>query len=130
MGNIYIKFKDERTRNLNLKPKTRLRQAFEKSVIKILKAITPNANPDFDDKIDEVSLWLIEINEETGDAEREIGINEEGQTILIMPFNRNFGFWTDNTYKLNDFVECFGAVHIDNKEFYFRWDRFENGYSS
>jgi hypothetical protein len=127
MEQIYLRFKiDTGTKKTNDKPKTWLTKAFEKSVNKVLKTILPNANPDFDDKIDDVDEWLVEINEETAMPEREIGINNNGQTIMVMPFGKNYGYWTDNNLKLDDFVELFKAKRIAGKEFNDRWDKFEN----
>ena len=129
MGQIYLKFKDVKGTNSDDKPKTWLTKTFEKSVIKVLTTIIPKANPDFEDKIGDVDEWLIEINEETETPEREIGINNQGRTIMIMPFGRNYGYWTDNNLKLNDFIETFQATLIVDKEFNERWDKFENGNS-
>jgi hypothetical protein len=128
MGQIYIKFKNSKeTGNSDGRPKTWLTRTFQKSLIKVLTTIIPKANPDFDDKIADVDEWLIEINEETGEPERELGINKTGQTIAIMPFNRNYGYWTDNSLNLDDFLDEFNATRIESREFNNRWDRFENG---
>lgn len=127
MGQIYIKFKvDKLTNHSGDKPKTWLTRTLQKSLT-VLTTIIPKANPDFDDKIDDVDEWFIEINEETGEPEREIGINNVGQTIAIMPFNQNYGYWTDNNFNLDDFVEKFNATQMTSKEFNNRWDRYENG---
>ena len=125
MGHIYLKFKDVKGTSSDDKPKTWLTKTFEKSVIKVLMTIIPKANPDFEDKFFDVNEWLIEINEDAETPEREIGINDLGQTIMIMPFGRNFGYWTDNNLKLNDFIEIFNATLIVDKEFNDRWDKFE-----
>jgi hypothetical protein len=127
MGQIYIKFKvDKLASHSDDKPMNWLTRTLQKSV-KALTTIIPKANPDFDDKIDDVDEWLIEINEETGEPERELGINNTGQTIAIMPFNQNYGYWTDLNLNLDDFLEDFNATSIESKEFNNRWDRFENG---
>lgn len=115
------------TKKSDDKPRAWLTRTFEKSVIKVLTTILPKANPDFEDKIDDVDEWLVEINEETETPEREIGINHRGRTIMIMPFGKNYGYWTDNNLKLNDFVEIFNAARIADKEFNDRWDKYENG---
>lgn len=128
MGQIYLRFKkDTGTKNSGDKPKTWLTKVFEKSAIKVLTTILPKANPDFEDKIDDVDEWLVEINEETATLEREIGIDNRGQTIMIMPFGKNYGYWTDNNLKLDDFVEIFKATRFADKEFNDRWDKFEKG---
>ncbi len=127
MGQIYIKFKvDKLATQSSDRPKTWLARTLQKSLT-ALTTIIPKANPDFDDKIVDVDEWLVEINEETGKPDREIGINNEGQTIAIMPFNQNYGYWTDNNLSLDDFLEQFNATRIESKEFNNRWDRYENG---
>jgi hypothetical protein len=126
MGQIYLKFNDDKARrNSDDKPKTWLTRTLEKSVVKILTTIIPKANPDFEDKLQDVKEWLIEIDEEAEIANREIGINNEGQTIMIMPFGDNHGYWTDNNLKPTDFIELFQATTINRKEFTDRWDKFE-----
>jgi len=89
--------------------------------------IIPKANPDFEDKLQDVDEWLIEIDEEAEIANREIGINNKGQTIMIMPFGDNHGYWTDNNLKPTDFVELFHATTISENEFTERWGKFEKG---
>ncbi|WP_276979490.1 hypothetical protein [Flavobacterium filum] len=127
MGQIYIKFKvNKLTTHSGDRPKAWLTRTLQK-FLTALTTIIPKANPDFDDKIDDVDEWLVEINEKTGEPEREIGINNVEQTIAIMPFNQNYGYWTDNTFNLDDFVEKFNATQINSKEFNNRWDRYENG---
>lgn len=61
MGQIYLKFKYNTATNSDDKPKTWLRETFEKSVIKILMTIILRANPDSEEKIGHVDEWLIEI---------------------------------------------------------------------
>ncbi len=126
MGQIYLKFNDDKVkRSSDDKPKTWLTRTVEKSVEKILTTIIPKANPDFEDKLQDVKEWLIEIDEEAEIANREIGINSKGQTIMIMPFGDNHGYWTDNNLKSTDFIEVFQATTINEKEFTDRWDKFE-----
>jgi len=127
MGQIYIKFKNKSgTNSPDDKPKTWLTKTLEKSVVRVLETIIPKANPDFEGKIGDVNEWLIEINEETEIPDREIGVDNRGQTIMIMPFGDNYGYWTDNNLKLNDFRDIFNATNIPDKEFNDRWDGFEN----
>lgn len=127
MGQIYLKFKVDKGKSPDDKPKTWLTNTFEEFAVKVLTKIIPKANPDFDDKIDDVNEWLLEFDEETETPEREIGINNRGQTIMIMPFGRNYGYWTDNNLKLKDFIETFNVTPVVDKEFNDRWNQFENG---
>ncbi|MBK7855618.1 MAG: hypothetical protein IPJ79_12590 [Bacteroidetes bacterium] len=49
----------------------------KKALVGILTTIIPKANPDFEDKIDEVQYWLVECDNETGIPEREIGLERK-----------------------------------------------------
>lgn len=113
------------TRNSDDKPQTWLTRTLKKSVEKILTTIIPKANPDFEDKLRDVKEWLLEIDEDAEIANREIGINSNGQTIMIMPFGENHGYWTDNNLKSTDFIELFKAITINEREFNDRWEKFE-----
>lgn len=127
MEHIYIKFKVRKSASQSEdKPMNWVKKNLRKFV-KTLTTIIPTANPDFDDKIDDVNEWLIEIDEETGEPKRELGVDSKGQTIAIMPFNRNYGYWTDLNLNLDDFVDDFNATRIESKEFNNRWDRFATG---
>lgn len=97
----------------------------ENSVIKVLTTIIPKANPDFDKEIGNVDEWLIEFNKETGVPQREIGIDKDGKTIMIMPFRNNYGYWTDNNLRLAEFNEQFQTTVTTEFEFNTMWDAFE-----
>ena len=47
------------------------------------------ANPDFESKIDDVKVWLIECNTASGIPQREIGLNAQGEAIVKVPYNEN-----------------------------------------
>ncbi len=88
----------------------------------LLKLIIPKGNPDFDKQIDNVEFWLLECEIESGIPEREIGIDKNGNVIVKMPFKNNYGYWTDNNLKFNDFIEKFKATEIEKIEFEFNWE--------
>lgn len=88
----------------------------------LLKLIIPKGNPDFDKQIDNVEFWLLECEIESGIPEREIGIDKNGNVIVKMPFKDNYGYWTDNNLKFNDFIEKFKATEIEKREFEFNWE--------
>ena len=88
----------------------------------LLKLIIPKGNPNFDKQIDNVEYWLLECEIESGIPEREIGIDKNGNVIVKMPFKDNYGYWTDNNLKFNDFVEKFKATEIEKREFEFNWE--------
>jgi len=91
---------------------------------RILTKIFPSANPDFEDKIAEVQYWLLELDSETGNPKREIGLNKERQAILKMPFKRNYGYWTDSNVTLNEFKKSSDVSEISKDSFEEMWEQF------
>jgi len=90
---------------------------------KIARKIIPLANPDFEAKILETNIWLIEFDNENIPV-REIGINNLNEPIMIMPYKNNYGFWTDNNLKLQDFKNGFEFYEIDGDAFENNWKKF------
>ncbi|MEO6542082.1 MAG: hypothetical protein ABIN74_13850 [Ferruginibacter sp.] len=93
----------------------------------ILTTIIPVANPDFENKIDNVSYWLIEFENEHEYPSREIGLDTSKKPIMIMPWQKNYGYWTDNNLLLKDFRAHFETVDITKEEFETNWNLFEQG---
>lgn len=89
----------------------------------ILTTIIPKANPNFDQKIDEVRYWLVEFDND-GIPKREIGLDKEKQVILKMPYKDNYGYWTDNNLLLNDFRKHFVVSEISKNSFEQSWSYF------
>jgi hypothetical protein len=83
MSNTYIKFKS---------PKTGVRKTPENIGKRIAKAILttniPVANPDFENKMDEVSTWLIEFENDSYYPNREVGLDSLDKPIMIMPWKK------------------------------------------
>ncbi len=102
-----------------------IKSSLKKAFVGILTTIIPRANPDFENKIDEVYYWLIECDNETGIPEREIGLDKEGRVILKMPFKDNYGYWTDNNLLLNDFKEHFKTSEVSKDIFEWKWEMFD-----
>jgi hypothetical protein len=119
MRKIYIKFEAPGTTK-----KLRLKNSFTKSVIRILSKFLPAANPDFDQKIDDVKFWLVEWDSETGIPEREVGLDGDSRVIMKMPFKNNYGYWTDNNLRLSDFRELFKVSEISMESFEEQWRLF------
>ncbi|GEJ39764.1 conserved hypothetical protein [Flavobacterium psychrophilum] len=117
----YIKFKIPENIS-ETKKKSFFEKCFLKAVSFILMKITPKANPDFDNQIDNVEYWLLECEKESGIPEREIGIDKNGNAIVKMPFKSNYGYWTDNNLQLKDFIEKFKASEIEKREFESKWE--------
>ena len=121
MSNTYIKFKSPNfgTRKTPENIGTRLLKT-------VLTTILPIANPDFEDKISDASFWLIEFEADSYYPNREIGLDIEGNPIMIMPWRKNYGYWTDNNLVLNDFRSHFETVVISKEEFEKAWKLFES----
>jgi len=104
---------------------SRFHKMIENATVKILTAIIPKANPDFDDLIGEVDFWKIEYDLTEKTTWREIGFDKNGNSIVAMPFRENYGFWTDNNLTLKDY-ENFEPKEINAEEFDKDWAEFEN----
>jgi len=91
--------------------------------VRILERILPKANPDFEDKIDEVRCWLLEFDSETGKVQREIGLDKEGHIVLKAPFRENYGFWTDSPCLFSK--DSFKAIEISKDNFEDSWELFD-----
>lgn len=89
---------------------------------RFLLFILPRSNPDFDDKIDLVSQWLLEFEDENSVPTREIGIGFDGKVLMKMPYNKNYGYWSDNNLTYNDFKSSFNVKIIKKDFFIEKWD--------
>ena len=56
----------------------------------------PKGSPDYEEVVDNVRYWHIEIDNDTGQADREIGFDDFDKPIVFAPTNRNYGLWTDS----------------------------------
>ncbi len=92
--------------------------------IAVLSKIIPKANLDFDDLIDNVSEWLIEIKVNGNKPNREIGIDNNGDVIMVFPWDPDYGYWTDNNLLLNDFKKNFNTTDITQEEFNKKWNEY------
>lgn len=124
MAKVYLKFEAPKTDEPNTKDNP-IQRVMMKAWVSILKKAIPKANPDFDDIIDEVQYWLIECDNVTGIPEREIGLNKEGEVVLKMPFKHNYGYWTDNNMRMDDFKKHFVLAEIGKESFEHYWDLFD-----
>ncbi|WP_297694691.1 hypothetical protein [uncultured Eudoraea sp.] len=98
---VYIKF--ELPKGKSFPEPSKLQKVIENAVSKILTAVIPKGNPDFDDIIQEVDFWKIEYDMAEQVVWREIGFDKNGNSIVAMPFEENYGFWADNNLTLEDF---------------------------
>jgi hypothetical protein len=123
MDKSYIQFEVIKNKNEPSKDGS-IKNALKKVLTNALTSVIPKANPDFDSKIKEVKIWLVECHNETGIPEREIGIDKEGKTILKMPYKDNYGYWTDNNLILEDFKHRFSTTEINKEYFEKSWGLF------
>lgn len=120
----YIQFKVPKYEQ-NSQPQGVLKRNIKKAIIRIVSLVIPKANPDFEKKIDKVETWLVELDNESGIPEREIGMDKDGRIIVKMPFKNNYGYWTENNLILPDFKEHFDTTEIGQDSFENYWNLFE-----
>jgi hypothetical protein len=122
MSNTYIKFSypDSKVKKVPENIGKRLAKV-------VLESIAPIANPDFEKKIDKVAFWLIEFENDSYYANREIGLDSSGKTIMIMPWEKNYGYWTDNNLVIENFRTNFETININKEEFEKYWRSFVPG---
>jgi len=93
---------------------------FYKTLAKLAEKLIPNANPDFDQVICQVKIWLLEFNRD-GKPSREIGLDKDRIEICKMPFENNYGYWCDNNFLLSDFKNKFSYRAITSNDFESSW---------
>lgn len=119
MENTYLKIELEET----IKPKD---QVFFKTLLwEFLSTIFPKANPDFENQIQNINIWLIEFDV-NGIPEREIGLDKDEKVVMIMPWKDNYGYWTDTNFNLKDFKNGFNYLQIAEAYFENAWNQFES----
>lgn len=108
---------------LKIKAKKLITEKKEKKnfLERVLSFVIPRANPDFENKIQKVSNWLLEFDDERSTPNREVGLDYANEVILKMPYKKNYGYWTDNNLIYRDFVEIFYCEIIDKKIFEQNW---------
>ena len=119
----YIQFKVPKSEH-NSHSDGVIKRSIKKAIIGIVSSIIPKANPDFENKIDLIETWIVELDNETGIPEREIGMDKDGRIIVKMPFKDNYGYWTDNNLLLTDFKDSFNTKEISQDSFENYWSLF------
>ena len=96
----------------------------QRAIVRLLYAVIPAANPNFEGSYEKVRRWWIEIDE-LGTPQRELGFNEGGEVIVAGPIGRNNGFFTDSnaTFSLED------GQGIEQTRFEAEWSEFEGRFS-
>lgn len=121
----YVKFEAPKYFDELIKKEVRHKKVkliFWKIFIRLLKIIIPQANPDYEEKIDDVKFWLLEFGDEHSYPIREVGLDEKQQSIVKMPYKTNYGYWTDNELKLDDFKKLFSVESINQDYFIEKWN--------
>ena len=118
MKNTYLKIELDESKN------PQKSNFFHNFLEKFLSTILPKANPDFENQIQNINIWLIEFDED-GIPEREIGLDKDGKTVMIMPWKDNYGYWTDNNFNLQDFENGFNSSEIEKDYFEKEWIQFD-----
>lgn len=120
MNSIYIKFTDPDSH-----PKQVKKSWWKRIIQTLLISFIPVGNPNFEKKIEEVKQWLIEFKDGDQYPDREIGLDNLQQPVMIMPWRRNYGYWIENNLLSNDFRSRFNTVEITRDEFEKHWNQFE-----
>lgn len=121
METTYIQFEVPKNEN-QTSADGLLKRSLKKVIIGVLTTVIPKANPDYENQIDNVKSWLVELEPDTGIPQREIGLDNKGNTILKMPYKDNYGYWTDNNLLLEDFKKHFQVNEIDRITFETKWN--------
>jgi hypothetical protein len=97
----------------------------QKVIIKVLSAFLPLANPDFEGQFVNVKEWYLEFVSEFSTPNREIGLDKLGNIIVVGPYGRNMGFWTDSIMKLEDLKKIAQVQFITQQDFDDLWNNWE-----
>jgi len=125
METTYIQFDAPQDR-IKAKDESLFKRSIKSLITNLLIKIIPQANPDFERKIENVIYWLVECELKSGVPQREIGLDEQRRAIMKMPYKNNYGYWTDNNLLLKDFKEHFNVSEITKEAFEQQWSLFES----
>ncbi|MGB1293979.1 MAG: hypothetical protein ACPG6V_00765 [Flavobacteriales bacterium] len=95
----------------------------EDFIINALKALIPVGNPDFQDQLKRVESWLVEYDHDSKMTTREIGLNNKGEVLFILPLEKNLGYWSNDKRGLLDFEEI-ELLDYQQSEFENKWNHF------
>ena len=84
------------------------------------------ANPDFMSQYDSVVHWYAEVDTESRNVIREIGLNSRNEPIVLGPFGRNDGVWMGLCVGI-DFER---RLEIDKRVFEAAWDQLAAEYKN
>ncbi len=101
------------------------KKLLRKTLSSILSKIIPIANPLFENRFETIKTWLLEIEKESGLPNREIGLDQNGDCVIILPFKDNYGYWIDTDMHLKNFKSQFAATEITKLLFERKWADFK-----
>lgn len=116
----YIQFEVKSSENQSSKQNNLFRKVFSTAISKLI----PIANPLFENRFELVKIWLLEIENESGFINREVGLNENEDCIIILPFKNNYGYWLDTNMRLEDLKSQFFITEITEFLFEKKWADF------
>lgn len=111
----YLEFK-----MLNQNTKIKI-NCFYKIITRLVYFFKLSANPDYDEKINEVEYWVLEFENKNEFPIREIGLDKNKNIILKMPYKNNYGYWTDNNMRYEDFLSSFKCKIVSEDYFNKKW---------
>lgn len=106
---------------LNDKKENDSTSGLESFIVKMLNSIIPVGNPDYNEQIGEVYKWLVEYSKEGDKVCREIGLNDKGEVILILPQANNLGYWTNSNLNLDSY-KAYNFTEISKENFEEKWN--------
>jgi hypothetical protein len=102
-------------------------RAISKKLVKeVFSEQVPISNPDFTNILSQVALWLIEFEDDSYYPNREIGVDANETPIVIMPWKRDYGYWTDSNVIIKNIMSNFAAQEIPKEQFIKNWKLFED----
>lgn len=102
---------------------TKNTSGLEDFIVKILEALIPVGNPDFEEQLNKVERWVVEFDKEEEDTLREIGYDGRGNVSVVLPYKNNLGYWSNNNLTLEDYYKL-DAKEMSVEEFQKDWDSF------
>ncbi len=85
-----------------------------------------SSNSGYGSKADSIVYWYLEFEDEHSPPIREIGFDVFDNPIIIMPYNKDYGFWVDNNLTLNDFKIDFKVEEITRSVYENAWNDFKS----
>ena len=116
---VYLAFKHPNQHDAVDKPTNGL----EDFIVKVLEALIPVGNPDFEEQLNKVDSWVVEYNTEEEDTLREIGYDKNNNVLLVLPLNDNLGYWANNNLTLEEYKKL-NAVNVTADQFEKDWNSF------